>query len=194
MFGSLVVCLPQQHKGGELLVRHEGKEQCFDWSSDAHAAVQWAAFYSDCEHEILPVESGHRVTLTYNLYAVDKLDGPYVPGLETDAAGLRDIVAAALRNPTFMPRGGAIGYPCKHSYPHSEWSMLKQVPSMLKAEDALCFYVFTKLGLEVKLQALWDLSDAVETAKYNSDYSVSALGTVYVCMRVLLHCRTTCYL
>ena len=27
--------------------------------------IKWAAFYSDVEHEILPVTEGHRVTLTY---------------------------------------------------------------------------------------------------------------------------------
>jgi hypothetical protein len=96
--------------------------------------------------------------------------GPYVPGLNTDAAGLRDIVSAAIRNPTFMPSGGAIGYPCKHSYPHTEWSMIKQAPSMLKAEDALCFAVFDNLGLNVYLQAVWNMEDAVYAAKYDDDY------------------------
>ncbi|KAL6049189.1 Fe2OG dioxygenase domain-containing protein [Balamuthia mandrillaris] len=32
-------------------------------------SVKWAAFYADCEHEILPVTAGHRITLTYNLYS-----------------------------------------------------------------------------------------------------------------------------
>jgi hypothetical protein len=63
----LVVCLPCAHTGGELAVRHDGREVTFDWSKDAKH-IQWAAFYSDCEHEVLPVTSGYRVTLTYNLY------------------------------------------------------------------------------------------------------------------------------
>ena len=50
-----------------MLVRHNGREVKFDWSGE-HNTVQWAAFYSDCEHEVLPVTSGYRVTLTYNLY------------------------------------------------------------------------------------------------------------------------------
>jgi hypothetical protein len=29
--------------------------------------LTWAAFYSDSKHEVLPVESGYRITLTYNL-------------------------------------------------------------------------------------------------------------------------------
>ena len=52
------------------MLRHQGREQVFDWSgAKGRNSIQWAAFYSDCEHEVLEVLSGHRVTLTYNLYA-----------------------------------------------------------------------------------------------------------------------------
>lgn len=68
-FGSLVVGLPLAHEGGQLQVRHSGREFTFDWGASTNA-IAWVAFYSDCEHEVLEVTSGHRVTLTYNLYAV----------------------------------------------------------------------------------------------------------------------------
>lgn len=73
-FGSLVVCLPVEHQGGQLKVRHKGEETTYDWSMLADHAktphIEWAAFYSDCEHEVMEVSSGHRLTLTYNLFAV----------------------------------------------------------------------------------------------------------------------------
>lgn len=75
-FGSLVVCLPLEFEGGVLEVRHKGQAVTFDWS-DANSgskssspSICWAAFYSDCEHEIFEVTKGHRLTLTYNLYSV----------------------------------------------------------------------------------------------------------------------------
>jgi hypothetical protein len=34
--------------------------------------VRFAAFYGDCEHEILPVKSGVRVTMTYLIYAAEQ--------------------------------------------------------------------------------------------------------------------------
>ncbi|KAK4695497.1 hypothetical protein P7C71_g2267, partial [Lecanoromycetidae sp. Uapishka_2] len=40
----------------------------YDWSNEDADVISWAAFYSDCEHEVQEVESGHRITLTYNLY------------------------------------------------------------------------------------------------------------------------------
>ena len=75
-FGSLVVCLPLHFKGGALQVRHKGKSVAFDWSTAGRdndgnqPSICWAAFYSDCEHEIFEVTEGHRLTLTYNLYSV----------------------------------------------------------------------------------------------------------------------------
>lgn len=65
--GSLVVGLPCEHEGGQLVVRHQGHSTTFDWSGPI-ADIRWAAFYSDCEHEVLEVTSGYRITLTYNLY------------------------------------------------------------------------------------------------------------------------------
>ena len=73
MFGSLVVCLPTQFSGGELATRHHGREVKFDWSSPLESprkTLSWAVFFSDVEHEVLPVTQGQRITLTYNLYSM----------------------------------------------------------------------------------------------------------------------------
>ena len=75
MFRSLVIVFPTLHEGGALLLRHRGHEWIFD-SGQALAAkdtpsIGYAAFFSDIEHEVAPVTSGHRITLTYNLYFDD---------------------------------------------------------------------------------------------------------------------------
>jgi len=100
MFGSLVVCLPVPHEGGQLTVRHGGQSRKFDWSLDeketggSEAArdgggssgtaggskasqLQWAAFFGNCEHEVAAVTGGYRCTLTYNLYQLDQITSPY---------------------------------------------------------------------------------------------------------------------
>ena len=51
-------------------MRHRTREQVFDWSLTAvphEPRVHWAAFYSDCEHEVHKVESGVHITVVYNL-------------------------------------------------------------------------------------------------------------------------------
>ena len=74
MVGTLVVSLPSAHTGGELVVEHGGESVTYRTSKEE---LSFVAFYADCRHEVKPVKSGYRVTLTFNLLA----DG------ETDAQG-----------------------------------------------------------------------------------------------------------
>jgi predicted 2-oxoglutarate/Fe(II)-dependent dioxygenase YbiX len=72
MFGSLVIVFPTKHEGGALMLRHGGSEWTFDSATmvrtQVDPSIAYIAFYSDVEHEVTPVTSGYRVTLTYNLY------------------------------------------------------------------------------------------------------------------------------
>jgi len=108
-FGSLVVCLPSPHSGGELLVRHEGTTVEYNWST-ANAStncIQWAAFYSDCEHEVLEVTSGHRLTLTYNLYIREHDGGAFGRTLtmSLEQLPLHGVVKELLDQPGFLREG-----------------------------------------------------------------------------------------
>ena len=67
MFGTLLIVLPSAHAGGDLVVRHTGREERIDLSGADVSELAFAAFYADCEHEVLPVTKGHRVSLVYNL-------------------------------------------------------------------------------------------------------------------------------
>jgi hypothetical protein len=75
MFGSLVIVFPTSHDGGALHLRHLGHEWIFDsgqaLAAEGQTSIGYVAFFSDIEHEVAPVISGHRVTLTYNLYFGD---------------------------------------------------------------------------------------------------------------------------
>ena len=67
MFATLVIVLPSPSEGGELVVRHGGREVALDLAVDEPAEAAFAAFYADCVHEVRPVTKGHRLTLIYNL-------------------------------------------------------------------------------------------------------------------------------
>jgi len=67
MFGTLVIVLPAPHRGGDLVVRHAGREVKLDLSSAEVSELSYAAFYADCEHEVRPITAGNRVCLVYNL-------------------------------------------------------------------------------------------------------------------------------
>lgn len=68
MFGSLIIYLPSEYTGGELVVEFEKDEVVVDFSRISPYEIGYAAFYADCDHEVKPVRSGYRVCLTYNLY------------------------------------------------------------------------------------------------------------------------------
>lgn len=108
-FGSLVVCLPCVHSGGELLVRHGGTTVQYDWSTRSANSnhIQWAAFYSDCEHEVVEVTGGHRLTLTYNLYLHENLQGMLSRTLtmSPEQLPLYSMVRELLAQPGFMKDG-----------------------------------------------------------------------------------------
>ena len=70
MVATLVVVWPSAHIGGTLRVSHGSRRQSFA-SQQLHGSseLRWFAFYADCRHEVLPVEEGWRVCLTFDLVA-----------------------------------------------------------------------------------------------------------------------------
>lgn len=65
MVATLVVSLPSVHTGGELVVSHGGESRSYR-HPDRHT-IGFVAFYADSLHEVRPVRTGRRVTLTFNL-------------------------------------------------------------------------------------------------------------------------------
>lgn len=76
----------------------------FAWAETDLNSIHWAAFYGDCEHEVLEVTSGYRITLAYNLYYSSI--GPLAqPIADPRHLPLYRIFADTLRNASFMPKG-----------------------------------------------------------------------------------------
>ncbi|KAJ6013359.1 hypothetical protein N7540_007950 [Penicillium herquei] len=105
--GSLVVCLPSKFEGGNLIVRHNENEVDFDWQRQSAEAIQWAAFYSDCEHEIKTITQGERITLTYNLYVREPVSKKFSPIslLDPTSSPLYADLKIILSMPGFMKQG-----------------------------------------------------------------------------------------
>jgi hypothetical protein len=116
MFGTLVIVLPSMHRGGELLIRHAGREVTVDLRNAEVSELTFAAFYADCAHEVQPITQGARVCLTYNLIQRpgrkkgEKLTAPLYDA-EVDAA-------AALIEKAFEPPGAAakLAWLLEHQY------------------------------------------------------------------------------
>jgi hypothetical protein len=157
MFGSLMVVFPTPHEGGALFLRHHGHEWTFN-SAKALAAINqptigYVAFFSDIEHEVAPVISGHRVTLTYNLYFDDD-SGPVskndviskhlIPPQPPSQEVFIKTFQALLGNLEFMADGGMLAFGLRHVYPIEE--SLEHVYNALKGSDAAVYQIMCALG------------------------------------------------
>lgn len=87
MVATLVVTLPTAGSGGDLVVRHRGREQVVNMRTDEPSEFVHAAFYADCEHEVRPVTDGHRICLVFNLIRKKKAR------IVATAPDYRDLVA-----------------------------------------------------------------------------------------------------
>lgn len=165
-FGSLVVSLPLSHKGGALEVRHQGKTVTFDWSSPTDTteapSIKWAAFYSDCEHEVLEVTEGHRLTLTYNLYIVrgNGFLGGHASALDPTTLPLYNTIRDMVNDSELWKEEGYIGYHCAHIYPHTSKSKLHfMAPDNLKGADMAIYSICCSLGLNVTFRPAFEEDD-----------------------------------
>ncbi|KAK5214727.1 hypothetical protein LTS03_011672, partial [Exophiala xenobiotica] len=67
MFGTLVICLPSKHEGGEIHVTHGGQTKILHTADSSEFNYTYLCWYADVKHEIMRVNAGYRLVLTYNL-------------------------------------------------------------------------------------------------------------------------------
>lgn len=88
MIGTMVVLLPSRSAGGDLVIAHRGESVRYTGTG---SSLTFVAFYADTRHEVLPIETGHRVVLTYNLLLTgDTTPGVGDPSVAPAAAELLD--------------------------------------------------------------------------------------------------------
>lgn len=67
MVATLVLIWPSDHIGGTLRVQHAKQSQDLESQQLDETEPRWLAFYADCRHEVLPVQAGWRVALSFDL-------------------------------------------------------------------------------------------------------------------------------
>ena len=111
--GHLVVCLPSPFKGGNMLVKSHDKKNVveFDWSSRSGSNIQWAAFYTDCDHQVKGITEGHRVALIYRLYITRPVESSILdsnPIIDPQSLPLYQYVHDLIAQPGFFKHGKLI--------------------------------------------------------------------------------------
>jgi hypothetical protein len=156
MFATLVVVLPSDYRGGELLVKHKGREVRLDLRRDEPSEAAFAAFYADCRHQVLPIASGYRLALIYNLARKGGEPLPKPPDYEQERAQassllhewaqMRESVSGALSDRDGTPE--KLIFPLEHAYTQAELGF-----AALKGTDAAVAGVM----IEAARREDWDL-------------------------------------
>jgi predicted 2-oxoglutarate/Fe(II)-dependent dioxygenase YbiX len=165
MFATLVIVLPSAHSGGELVVRHLGREVTLDLRPDDPAELGFAAFYADCVHEVRPVVSGYRLTLVYNLRFLKKRSRLGAPDYREEQARVSELLKGWEVSPDEPDK---LILPLEHAYTPAELSF-----GALKGADAGMASVLVRAAdeadcdLHLALMTIEESGIAEQTAYYS---------------------------
>ena len=105
MVATLVLVWPSPHIGGTLRVQLGQQETVLSSQHLQAQGLRWFAFYADCRHEVLPVQEGWRVALTFDLVLPAEAARPAVPAVLQTALeqALRQQFALDSDTPSLAP-------------------------------------------------------------------------------------------
>lgn len=67
MLDEVTAALAAIEAQGAFATEHRGEKKVFGGAARGVLDLSLLAFYADCHHEVKPVDSGYRITLTYHL-------------------------------------------------------------------------------------------------------------------------------
>ena len=173
MFATLVLALPSQSSGGELVVHHKEREARLDLANDDPSEMAFAAFYADCVHEVLPITAGCRATLIYNLIRKSKGSASGPPSYERETVHAKALLEEWGNSKTGREDGvpEKVVYPLEHAYSLAEleFARLKGVDA---AVAALLKSAAPQAGcdLHLALVSIEESGSAEDTGSYRSRY------------------------
>lgn len=128
MFGTLVICLPSEHTGGEVYLVHDKKKRTLETAPSSAFDISMLAWYSDVSHEVRPISSGYRLVLTYNLVQDQGMPKQSAGALDEYHARLERLLKTWNRDYRQFEK---FIYPLEHQYTKANLSL-----ASLKGHDA----------------------------------------------------------
>ncbi|EFQ26740.1 2OG-Fe(II) oxygenase superfamily protein [Colletotrichum graminicola M1.001] len=154
MFGTLVICLPSPHEGGDVVVKHAGLTKTFKTSAVDQSFACW---YSDVQHEVLPVTHGYRVVLTYNLTIDQAAERPSAGLLRSETRMLRHTLMRWLCTGAGSEEVSHVYYGLDHEYTEANISL-----KALKGRDLAVVQTLQELASELEFDVLLALTEKME--------------------------------
>ncbi|KAH7305225.1 hypothetical protein B0I35DRAFT_483991 [Stachybotrys elegans] len=171
MFGTLVVCLPSPHEGGDVVTKHAGKTKIFKTSTEQSSFICW---YSDVTHEVLPVISGYRWVLTYNLAIDTRHPQPTAESQLSQNNQLPQVLKGWLREPSETRANPWLYYVLDHDYTEANVSL----PTLKRHDRAIVEYLnrLTQTEPAEIFLALLEKEERGDCEFYRSDHRYRGYG------------------
>ncbi|KAL8998798.1 MAG: hypothetical protein Q9169_002248 [Polycauliona sp. 2 TL-2023] len=83
MFSTLVIALPSEHTGGDVIVQHGDHVCTLSTQGLCDFGYSYLAWYADVNHSVSKIETGYRLVLTYNLVQQNAHNG-HIPSMLDD--------------------------------------------------------------------------------------------------------------
>jgi hypothetical protein len=183
MFGTLMICLPSAHEGGEVRVEYNGEPMVLGGSNANRPS--FACWYSDVTHEVLPVKSGYRCVLTYNLATRPDSTRPTASALNLTKVPLRNALEEWIKDSASLKTSNVPN----HIYDPLGYRYSKPPASLkdLNPTDSARIYLFKgfarQLPFEIFLAVLeknefGPITREYERKQMDSDYSGSGTDSM----------------
>ncbi|KZV68807.1 hypothetical protein PENSPDRAFT_735743 [Peniophora sp. CONT] len=187
VFASLVLTFPTSHTGGALALHpHEDDEHIFDTGvklSARPAYMCYAVFWGDVKHEVLPVTTGHRITLQYDLSWAAKRATPSPSSFTEQRMEWTNMLQRLVDDDTVLPEGGLFCFGLRHSYdvPSIDALDIKSYRPYnmrrdLRGADRLLFSTLERLGLEPEVQISYELGTDHRGPRNQADVATRGLA------------------
>lgn len=130
-FGTLILFLPSVYEGGDFIISHGDITRTFNHSvkEDEELEIQWLSFFADCVHEIKPLTSGCRATLTFNLFFEGNQE-LMIPDDKSLVNTIEERLDKIFDNQRHFPQSTKLCFLLSHDYTDSTFS-----PIYLKGND-----------------------------------------------------------
>ncbi|KAF5359066.1 hypothetical protein D9758_004798 [Tetrapyrgos nigripes] len=140
MFATVLVSLPCEHTGGELVLTHSNSTTTYESSTTSLDVIDVTGWYTGVCYEVKPVTSGYRLCLCFNLFhAIDSASGiPRLDSAVSSDEGLRAVLTKWKDNRNLLASksGDTVAYVLNGGQYGSNYDKLRSGIRFLDDEDA----------------------------------------------------------
>lgn len=159
MVGTLVICLPSEHQGGDVHLAFGSDQRFFSTAPTSTFDITTLAWFSDVTHEVKELTSGYRLALTYNI--VQNESAKQSAGFFGQQA--QEVKQVLLQWQVNYPGNNMLVYPLDHKYSQSSLSFRN-----MKGRDKAVCQAIQDIGAHSVVFLL--LAHQTHTTEEDEDY------------------------